>query len=82
MKTTIEISMYPLNANYIPIISEFIERLNKYQNVKIKTNATSTQITGEYDEVMDLLKNEIKLSFKKHGKAIMVMKVLNGELDI
>lgn len=82
MKTTVEISMYPLNADYIPIISDFIERLNTYNNIKIKTNATSTHITGDYDYVLDLLKDEIKTSFQKHGKSVMVMKIINGELDI
>lgn len=82
MKTTIEISNYPLNADYIPPIKDFIDRLNLNKNIKVKTNATSTHIVGEFDEVMAILQQEIKTSFKKYGKMIFVMKVLNGELDI
>ena len=82
MKTTVEISKYPLNENYEPPILDFIQRLNQNKNLTIKTNATSTQITGNYDEVMEVLQKEIKISFEKYGKAIFVMKVLNGQLDI
>jgi hypothetical protein len=37
---------------------------------------------GDYDVVMQLLSDEIKTSFEKFGKAIFVVKILNGELDI
>ena len=82
MKTTIEISKYPLNEDYEPPILDFINRLNANENLIIKTNATSTQISGDYDEVMGILQKEIKTSFEKYGKAIFVMKVLNGDLGI
>lgn len=82
MKTTIEISNYPLNADYIPPIKNFIDRMNLHPNLIIRTNTTSTQIVGEYDEVMLILQKEIKTSFEKYGKMIFVVKVLNGALDI
>ncbi|MCB9173196.1 MAG: hypothetical protein H6589_01155 [Flavobacteriales bacterium] len=82
MKTTVEISNYPLNADYIPPIQDFIDRLNLNTNITVKTNATSTHIVGEYDEVMVILQKEIKASFEKYGKMIFVMKVLNGALAI
>lgn len=82
MKTTVEISKYPLNADYEPPILDFISRIKSNQNILVKTNATSTHIVGEYDDVMTILQKEIKDSFKKYGKAIFVMKVLNGGLDI
>lgn len=82
MKTTIEISNYPLNADYIPPIKDFIDRLNLNTNIKIKTNATSTHIIGDFDVVMPILQKEIKTSFEKYGKMIFVVKVLNGALDI
>ncbi len=82
MKTTVEISKYPLNADYEPPILDFIGRLKSETNITVKTNATSTHIVGEYDEVMRILQKEIKASFEKYGKAIFVMKILNGALDI
>jgi len=82
MKTTIEISNYPLNADYIPPIKDFIDRLNLNKNIKVKTNATSTHIVGDFDVVMPILQKVIKISFEKYGKMIFVVKVLNGALDI
>ena len=82
MKTTVEISKYPLNEDYEPPILDFISRLKNNKNLTLKTNATSTQITGNYEEVMGILQKEIKTSFEKYGKAIFVMKVLMGDLDI
>ena len=81
MKVTVEISKYPLNENYEPPILDFIQRLNNVPTIKVKTNSTSTHVIGNYDEVMGLLKKEMKASFEKYGKAIFVMKVLQGELD-
>lgn len=82
MKTTVEISNYPLNADYEPPILDFIGRLKANTNLIVKTNATSTHVQGDYDEVMQTLQQEMKLSFEKYGKAIFVMKVLKGELAI
>lgn len=82
MKTTIEISKYPLNENYEPPILSFIERLNTHEGIKVKTNATATHLVGDYDEIMELLQKEIKHSFEAYGKAIFVMKILHGALDI
>lgn len=82
MKTTVEISNYPLNADYEPPILDFIGRVKANKNVLVKTNAISTHIVGDYDIVMTILQKEIKDSFEKYGKAIFVMKVLNGGLDI
>lgn len=82
MKTTVEISNYPLNADYIPPIKDFIDRLNQHSTITVKTNATSTHVVGDYDKVMNIMQQEIKSSFEKYGKMIFVMKVLNGALDI
>jgi uncharacterized protein YqgV (UPF0045/DUF77 family) len=82
MKTTVELSKYPLNADYEPPILDFIGRLNAHSTITVKTNATSTHVVGDYDEVMTILQKEMKHSFEKYGKAIFVMKVLMGDLGI
>ena len=82
MKTTIEISKYPLNENYEEPILDFINRIKKQTNIKVKVNATATHIAGDYDEIMELLQKEIKHSFETYGKAIFVIKILNGALEI
>jgi len=37
MKTTIEISKYPLNEDYEPPIIDFIARLSLHDDIKLKT---------------------------------------------
>lgn len=80
MKISVEISKYPLNQEYIPIIQDFIDRLNAYETLTIVTNTMSTQVFGEFDDVMTALKNEIKTSFAKEVKQIMVVKFINSDL--
>lgn len=76
MDIGVEISLYPLNADYIPPIKSFIERINTYPRVKITTSSMSTQIFGEYADVMRLLEREIRPTFEQEGKFVFVMKVL------
>jgi len=81
MKISVEISKYPLNEKYIEEIQNFIDRLNTYPKIKIITNTMSTQIFGEYDEVMNALKTEIKTSFERAVKQVMVVKFINSDLQ-
>ena len=76
----VEISLYPLNADYIPPIQDFIDRLNAVGKCKVITNSMSTQVFGAYDDVFGALQREIRETFqhneKAKEKAIFVMKVL------
>ncbi len=76
MQIGVEISLYPLNADYIPPIRDFIARLNTEPRLRIVTNAMSTQLFGEYDVVLPLLQSEMRRTFGENAKAVFVMKVL------
>ncbi len=78
MHTAIEISLYPLDADYIPPIKDFIERLNRYPEIKVTTNAMSTQIAGEHERLFEILAKETATSFGEAGRKVFVMKVLGG----
>ena len=80
MKTSVEISYYPLNEEYIPPIRGFIDRINTYKGLTVRTNGMSTQIFGEYDVLMDALSKEIRESFK-HPHSVFVMKIINADLN-
>ncbi|MCH7742914.1 MAG: hypothetical protein IIB71_09680 [Proteobacteria bacterium] len=80
MKTSVDISLYPLSEDYLPAIKEFIERLQQQPDVNVIRNDLSTQIYGDYDIVMDLLKVEIRNSWDKYGKGIFVVKFLLDDL--
>lgn len=79
MKISVEVSCYPLKVEYIPPIKDFIARMNAYENLKVETNNMSTQIFGEYLEVMDALTKEIHKSFDL-PHSIFVMKIINADL--
>ncbi|GAB5553001.1 MAG: hypothetical protein Sapg2KO_25920 [Saprospiraceae bacterium] len=81
MKVSVEISMYPLDANYIPPIQGFIDHLNELSSIKVKTNSMSTQVFGEYDAVMSALSIAMKKPFMEDRKISMVLKIINSDLD-
>ena len=79
MKASLEISMYPLDRNYGNLILDFIHRLKAYNGIEVASNRMSTQVFGEYDEVMAAVTKEMKTSFEEDETIVMVMKVINLE---
>ena len=77
MKVAVDISLYPLDADFIPPIKGVIDRLNEHDELEVWTNAMSTQVIGEFDEVMDALKKEIGTTFDQIPKGVFVMKMFN-----
>ncbi len=86
MRSAIEISMYPLTGDYRPLIQAFIDRLNTYEGLVVRTNELSTQVWGALDRVMAILADEIERSASGNlsgnplggPQLIFVMKVLPG----
>lgn len=76
MEIGVELSLYPLAADFIPPIQDFIDRLNLGKRLKVVTNSMSTQVFGEYDDVFGVLVREIRTTFENNAKAVFVMKVL------
>ena len=77
MRVAIELSLYPLDENYGEAVIDYIERLRAYDNVEIVTNRMSTQLLGEYDWLMDIIKRETKLTFEREKAVALVMKAVN-----
>lgn len=78
MKLTIDISLYPLTEEFIPVIKGFIVKMESYAGVSILRNNISTQVSGEYDVIMNLLQTELKEIFEIH-KSVFVVKFLSGD---
>ena len=80
MDIGVEMSLYPLTADYIAPIKDFIDRLNAHAELRIVTNSLSTQVFGPHERVFDVLKEEVGRTFANRevegGKAVFVMKVL------
>lgn len=81
MNASVEISYYPLNVEYIPPIKRFIERMNQYEDLRVRTSGMSTQVFGEFTTVMQALTSEIEKSFEL-PHSVFVMKIINADLDI
>jgi uncharacterized protein YqgV (UPF0045/DUF77 family) len=80
MKASIEISMYPLDKEYGNHILAFIKGLSEHPQLEVRSNTMSTQIFGDYDILMDLMKNEIKTAFATTKTTVMVLKIVNEDL--
>ncbi len=78
MRVAVDISLYPLDADFVPPIKDVIARLNEHDQLEIWTNAMSTQVVGEFDDVMDALRREIGATFEQLPKAVFVIKLLNN----
>ena len=78
MQLSVEITMYPLQDDYLPKIKGFIDRLAESSNIKRETFPTCTVLTGDHDEVMALLSEMLRWSHDTLGKAAFVAKFLPG----
>lgn len=79
MQTSVEISFYPLRPEFVTPILDFINRIKKYESFESVTNGMSTQVFGEYDEVMKAVTSEIKSSFAL-PHSVFVLKIVNADL--
>lgn len=78
MHVAVEISLYPLADEFIPVIQGFIDRLRAHETLRVHTNSMSTQVSGDYAAVMGALQAEIAATFEGDRRAVFVMKVLGG----
>ena len=80
MQVAVDISLYPLEKDIIPPILDVIDRLRSSPGLDVVTNPMSTQIRGDYDDVMTMLTRELKTTFEDLPKAVFVIKILNNPI--
>lgn len=78
MKVSVDISLYPLNKEYSKPITDFIEELRNSE-FKVIENNLSTQIYGDYDQVMPFLNSKIKDVFFDDNLYVFVLKIIKGD---
>jgi uncharacterized protein YqgV (UPF0045/DUF77 family) len=81
MQLSVEISMYPLNSEYIAPITAFIERLKSYDDIEVIGNTMSTQLFGDYQRVMSILSEEMQTVHEQDDTVIFATKFINGNLS-
>ena len=80
MQVAVDISLYPLAEDVIPPILDVIERLKRHAELDVVSNTMSTQVRGEFDDVMRALNSELKTTFESLPKAVFVIKMLNNPI--
>lgn len=78
MKVSVDISMYPMNKNYEEPIIKFINRLKK-SPFTVLENPLTTQVYGDYDDVMDFLKTAMKETFLCEEMCVFTLKFIKGD---
>ncbi|WP_179343291.1 hypothetical protein [Winogradskyella ursingii] len=78
MKTSIELTLTPLKDDYELHIIDFIKRLRDSE-FKVLENPLSTQIYGDFDQLMPFLTQEIKRSFSEIDIAVLQMKIVKSD---
>lgn len=78
MKISVDISMYPMNKDYETPIIKFINLLKK-SPFTVLENPLSTQVYGDYDDVMDFIKKAMKETFLSEEMCVYTMKFIKGD---
>jgi len=78
MKISVELTLTPLQDDFEPAIINFIKSLRN-SGLTVLENPLSTQIYGDYDQVMALLNTEIKNAFNLIDKGVLFMKFVKSD---
>ena len=78
LKISVELTLAPLQDDFEPAIKDFIKKLRASKFVVLE-NPLSTQIYGDYDEVMSFLKDEIKEAFLLIENGLLLMKIVKTD---
>ena len=77
MRASIDISLYPLDAQYGEIITQFILNLRRNKDIQVEVNGLSTQLFGPYDVLFGVLQTELKTVLEQ-TPAVAVLKIASG----
>ena len=79
MNISAELSLYPLDANCVDTIKDFIGELNAVPGLEVRTHALSTEIFGDYALVMDTISTLTQRVFERDPSTVLVAKYLNRD---
>jgi uncharacterized protein YqgV (UPF0045/DUF77 family) len=82
VKLTAELSLYPVQDNYIEVIQAFIDRVRAEPDLQVVTNAMSTQVCGDYARVFALVGDTLAETTRQFGKQVLVAKFIPWELEL
>ncbi|MFD2568428.1 YkoF family thiamine/hydroxymethylpyrimidine-binding protein [Pseudotenacibaculum haliotis] len=78
MKISVELTLMPLQNDFEEPIINFIKKL-RASKFTVLENPLSTQIYGDYDELMPFLTEEIKSSFEQQEHVVLNLKMVKSD---
>jgi uncharacterized protein YqgV (UPF0045/DUF77 family) len=78
MNISVELTFSPLQDDFEQHIIRLIKNL-RASGLRVFENALSTQVYGNYDEVMQVLNAEIKQAFELMDNGLMYMKIVKSD---
>ncbi|MBZ9779561.1 thiamine-binding protein [Psychroflexus sp. CAK8W] len=78
MKISVELTLTPIQDDYEPIIINFIKAMRN-SGLTVLENPLSTQVYGEYDRVMQILKDEVEVAFEAMDRGLLHMKLVKSD---
>ncbi|HET8808027.1 MAG TPA: YkoF family thiamine/hydroxymethylpyrimidine-binding protein [Methylophaga sp.] len=79
MRISVDISLYPLTEQYVEPILAFIDQLENNPKLVVKRNSLSTQVFGEYQDVMAAMNSEIEAVFAAMPHSAFVLKMVGTD---
>jgi uncharacterized protein YqgV (UPF0045/DUF77 family) len=79
MRISVDISLYPLTQDYVEPILAFIDQLETNPKLIVKRNSLSTQVFGEYRDVMDMMDSQIEQLFNQIPESVFVLKMIGTD---
>ena len=78
MEISVELTFSPLQDDFEQPIINFIKKL-RASGLVVLENPLSTQVYGNYDQVMNLLTTEIKEAFSLIERGLMYVKIVKSD---
>ena len=78
MKISVELTLTPLKSSYVITIKQFIQNLRR-TGLTVIENPLSTQLYGEYDQVMSSLLPLVKSTFEQEDAVMLHLKLVKGD---
>jgi uncharacterized protein YqgV (UPF0045/DUF77 family) len=79
MRISVDISLYPLTEDYFEPILAFIAQLETNPRLIVKRNSLSTQIFGEYRDVLAVIDSEMEKVFAQLPHSVFAMKFIGTD---
>jgi len=78
MNISVELTLTPLQDSFEEPIISFIKALRS-SGLTIIENPLSTQVYGEYNQVMHVLQTELKQAFEMMENGLLYMKIVKSD---